>query len=46
MSRIILVLLAIVGVLLIGGLLYVAIFDLPAPSKPVEKVIPNERFAR
>jgi hypothetical protein len=46
MSRILLVLLAIVGVLLIGGLLYVAIFDLPAPSKPVEKVIPNERFAR
>ena len=46
MSRIILVLLAILGVLLIGGLLYVAIFDLPAPSKPVEKVIPNERFAR
>ena len=46
MSRILLALLAIVGVLLIGGLLYVAIFDLPAPSKPVEKVIPNERFAR
>ena len=46
MNRIIIVLVAIVGVLLLGGLLFVAIFDLPAPSKPVEKVIPNERFAR
>jgi hypothetical protein len=46
MSRILVVLLAILGVLLVAGLLYVAIFDLPAPSKPVERVIPNERFAR
>jgi hypothetical protein len=46
MSRILVVLLAVLGVLLVAGLLYVAIFDLPAPSKPVERVIPNERFAR
>lgn len=46
MSKLVVIALGAVGVVLLGGLLYVAFFDLPAPSKPVEKVIPNERFAR
>ena len=46
MSKVAVLALALLGILVLGGLLYVAIFDLPAPSKPVEKVIPNERFAR
>lgn len=46
MKKLAVIVVAMLGVALLGGLAYVAIFDIPAPSRPVEKVIPNERFAR
>jgi hypothetical protein len=32
--------------LLSGALVVLASWDMPAPSKPFEKVIPDERFSR
>ncbi len=29
-----------------GGVLVLATWDMPPPSAPVEKVIPNDRFTR
>jgi len=46
MGRLMLVLVAVVAVLLIGGAAVLAFWDIPPPSAPVEKVIPNDRFAR
>jgi hypothetical protein len=31
-------------VAIVGGIALLAFWQLPAPSKPVETVIPNERF--
>lgn len=31
---------------IVGGVVYLGLWDLPAPTQTVEKVIPNERFAR
>ena len=36
----------VVLVAILGGLLYLAYGDFPVPSKPVEKVLPNDRFAK
>lgn len=36
----------VVVLLLIGAGLYLAFGDFPAPTKPVEKTLPNERFPR
>lgn len=33
-------------VLLVGGALFLASWDIPAPSVEVERTIPNDRFAR
>ncbi len=33
-------------VLLVGGALFLASWDIPAPSAEVERTIPNDRFAR
>lgn len=33
-------------VLLAGGAIFLASWDIPAPSAEVEKTIPNSRFAR
>jgi hypothetical protein len=39
--------LALVVVLaIVGGLLYLAFGDFPVPTKPVEKVLPDDRFPR
>ena len=35
----------IVVLMIVAGIGYLATGDLPAPRAPVEKVIPNERFA-
>jgi hypothetical protein len=43
LSRIILITLA---VLIIGGAVFLASWDIPAPSAPVEKVIPNDKVLR
>lgn len=32
--------------ILVGGAVFLLNWDIPAPSAMVEKVIPNERFAR
>jgi hypothetical protein len=41
------IILALVVVLaIVGGLLYLAFGDFPVPAKPVEKVLPNDRFPR
>ena len=44
MRRFLLILLAIFVVVLVGGLLFLAFWDIPAPTAPVEKVIPDSRF--
>lgn len=31
---------------LVGGVVVLATWDMPPPSAPVEKVIPNDRFER
>ena len=35
-----------VVLLLGGGIAYLALWDIPAPTKPVEKVIPDERLPK
>lgn len=42
-TRIVLILLAVV---VFGGAVFLANWDIPAPSATVEKVIPNERVLR
>jgi hypothetical protein len=38
---------AVVAVLaLLGGLVFLSMWDIPAPSAKVEKVIPSDRFQR
>lgn len=32
--------------LIVGGIGFLMVIDLPAPSAPVERVIPNERLPR
>jgi hypothetical protein len=39
-------LILIVVVVLAGGAVFLATWDIPAPTHPVEKVIPNDRFSR
>lgn len=46
MSRAFLVLLIAVLVAVAGGLAYLATWDIPPPSAPVEQIIPNDRFPR
>jgi hypothetical protein len=41
LARILLVLLLVV---LVGGGIFLATWNIPAPSAPVEKVIPNDRL--
>ena len=41
------IILALVVVLaIVGGLVYLAFGDFPVPTKPVEKVLPDDRFPR
>jgi hypothetical protein len=46
MNRLPLIILGAVVVLLGALFVVFATLDIPAPSKPIEKVIPNERFAK
>ncbi len=36
--------LALVAVILLGGVVFLATWDMPSPIATTEKVIPNERF--
>ncbi len=44
MSSLTRVLAVLVLVVLVGGVAALAMWDIPAPSAKVEKVIPNDRF--
>ncbi|HZS82564.1 MAG TPA: hypothetical protein VFA50_06815 [Stellaceae bacterium] len=46
MGKLVLMTLAVVFVVLIGGGVFLAVWDIPAPSTPVEKVIPDARFPK
>jgi hypothetical protein len=46
MAKIILATLLVLVVLLVGGGVFLAFWDIPAPSATVEKVIPDARFAK
>lgn len=38
--------LALVVILLVGGAVFLATWEIPAPSEQIEKTIPNVRFER
>jgi hypothetical protein len=44
--RLTIILACVVVLALVGGALYLAFGDFPAPTKPVEKILPNDRFPR
>jgi len=46
MGKVVLVLLAVVVVAVIGGLAWLAFWDIPAPNQPIERVIPDARFPK
>ncbi len=46
MSRFLLIAVALVVVILVGGTVFLMIWDIPAPTAHVEKVIPDARFPR
>ena len=46
MNRIALVVVILAAVVLVGGAIYFAMWDIPPPSAKVEKVLPNDRFPR
>lgn len=46
MSRIVLILVAVVIATLIGGTIALSVVNIPPPTAPVEKVIPNDRFPK
>ena len=46
MSRASVVILLAMLVAVAGGLAYLATWDIPPPSAPVEQTIPNDRFPR
>ena len=46
MTRVIFAVVGVLVVLIGGGLVYLAAFDIPAPRTKIEKVIPNDRLGR
>jgi hypothetical protein len=46
MGKLILIVVAMVGVFIIGGAAFLMVWDIPAPSGHVEKVIPDARFPK
>jgi len=40
------ILLVVVVIVLVGGAVFLATWDIPAPSRQVEKTLPNDRFPR
>jgi hypothetical protein len=46
MGKLVVVALVVVFVLLVGGGVFLSVWDIPAPSSPVEKVIPDARFPK
>ena len=46
MGKVVVAAIVLVVLVLIGGGIFLALWDIPSPSKPVEKVIPDARFPR
>jgi hypothetical protein len=46
MGKLTIALVALIALLLLGGGLFLALWNPPAPSAPVEKVIPDARFPK
>lgn len=46
MGRFLLIILALVIVVLVGGTAFLMVWNIPAPTARVEKVIPDARFPR
>ena len=46
MAKILLAALALVIIILAGGFVALAVWDIPAPAQHVEHVIPDARFAK
>ncbi len=46
MSHLLRILLIILALTLVGGLVFLAMWDIPAPSARIEKVIPDERLPK
>ncbi|WP_416898346.1 MAG: hypothetical protein ACMVY4_00980 [Minwuia sp.] len=46
MRRILLVMIAIIVLLVAGGVAFVAVTDIPAPTHEVRKVLPDENFEK
>ncbi|HYE52977.1 MAG TPA: hypothetical protein VEB20_25490 [Azospirillaceae bacterium] len=44
MSKLIQVILVVLLVAVVGTVVFLGTWDMPAPSAPVERVIPNDRF--
>ena len=44
MSKLIQIVLALVALLVVGTVVFLATWDMPAPSVPVERVVPNDRL--
>jgi len=46
MGKVTIALVLVVALGLIGGALALAFWDIPAPSKPIERVLPDARFPK
>ena len=46
MMRLTAIILIFLVILIIGGVILLATWDIPAPSSMIEKIIPDERFPR
>lgn len=44
MSKLVQILFLLVLIVLVGGTAFLATWDMPAPTQPVQRVIPNDRF--
>ncbi len=46
MGKLTIVFVAVIALLLLGGAIFLALWNPPAPSAPVEKVLPDARFPK
>ena len=46
MGKLTVALVVVIALALLGGMAFLALWNPPPPSAPVEKVIPNERFPK
>ncbi len=46
MGKVVLGLLAVAVLAVVGGLAWLAFWDIPAPNQPIERVIPDARFPK